>query len=1333
MKRSKRLFLLMAACVTGFLALICVSVAIAAVGPPAEGGGEVSEYQQEAGISRESAEQALDLQHRVPAIATEMMNVEGRDFAGLWFDPDTGEFVIPHLQRFPTSTVEGAAEAAGLAQSDFRTPVVPSSWESLERAQKGLAAALTSPNLKNAALTYLDPKTNAIVVGLAAGASANQEQEIRQQLASVIGPRTELERWPGAELKVADTYCRPEEYFRICNRPLRGGQAIGLNVKNEFNSFDCTAGFKGIGNQFGNRFLLTAGHCVDSVGEEVGSWDPVSGEAKEIGLVEEMQTQPGDWTKVKANGSWWDTEHWPVWVARWGNDEEWEIEAETASYQGEVVCHSGVASSGCGQILHENVSAPNKGREHLAMFGPTCANPGDSGGPVFDDHVAIGIMSARIEPAGECGQQYGLFVEITEAADSMGVHVAPRLGAPPFAETSQSACCTGPHRAMLQGEVGPHALLTQFVFEYGLNETYNQTSEPWDAGSAWGRHPVNGEVGGLKGNSTYAYRVRAQNAAGITYGYNLEFTTPDWHPLVQVEGASNRTTSSGTINGSVNPQGESTQYRFEWGPTSAYGSSVPVPDGQVGSGTQFVPVSAPISGLKPERTYHYRLVATNGEGTTVSGDKTFTTLALPPTYDFSFGALGSGAGQFNGPVGQMVDGSGNVWVADSANNRIEKFGRKGEFLFQFGTKGSSAGQMLEPTGVALSPNGTLWIADSGNGRIEQFTQQGAYLQQMGAGPEGMFGKDFLGKPVGIAVDPQGDIWVSDSRDQNVDHFQEKEGIEGHYRGSFNGPGGLPGENEFAGVAGVATDQEGDVFVVDSVNNWLCESKEEVILGVPIRKTYLRAGAAGSGVGQLNAPYGVAVKPSGNVLVAEKGNNRVQQFSPEGEWLASFGSVGAGAGQLSGPRGIAAGRGGTIYVSDFGNNRVERWNQPWTPEATTEAATGVKATEATLNATINPAGSSTTYQFEYGPSSPSYGSKAPATPGSAGSGADPVAKSQLLTGLKAETTYHYRIVATSNEGTVYGQDRTFSTIGPPYDFAFGSAGSGNGQFNGPGGVAVDASGNVWVVDRGNNRLEKFNASGQYLSQFGSKGSGNGQFLEPRDVAVTSAGNIWVTDAGNGRLQEFNSSGAFIRQVGVNEGTVLKPVDHLKEPYGLAIGSEGHVWVTDPGNCAVEVFTETSGNEKYFLAQQKASSPVGNPCESTERGAFRSPTGIAADGAGNAWAADGALNRVTQMKLSPPAIELGSWTISAPSMFGTQGSGNGAFQEPAGVALVGSKLSVADKGNNRVQQFSTAGEYQRQFGSLGSGAGQFSAPRGVAATPGGAQYITDPGNNRVEKWG
>jgi len=912
-----------------------------------------------------------------------------------------------------------------------------------------------------------------------------------------------------------------------------------------------------------------------------------------------------------------------------------------------------------------------------------------------------------------------------------------------------------PHTAILRGAINPAGWPAYFDFVFtGPSGTQylpnrNENASQWfgfaPAGQGIGMQPVSVEVGGLKGNTTYYVRLDSVGAltspvAASEFGHpkvfqggTTEFTTPDWHPLVQVEGASNRTTSSGTINGSVNPQGESTQYRFEWGPTSAYGSSVPVPDGQVGSGTQFVPVSAPISGLKPERTYHYRLVATNGEGTTVSGDKTFTTLALPPTYDFSFGALGSGAGQFNGPVGQMVDGSGNVWVADSANNRIEKFGRKGEFLFQFGTKGSSAGQMLEPTGVALSPNGTLWIADSGNGRIEQFTQQGAYLQQMGAGPEGMFGKDFLGKPVGIAVDPQGDIWVSDSRDQNVDHFQEKEGIEGHYRGSFNGPGGLPGENEFAGVAGVATDQEGDVFVVDSVNNWLCESKEEVILGVPIRKTYLRAGAAGSGVGQLNAPYGVAVKPSGNVLVAEKGNNRVQQFSPEGEWLASFGSVGAGAGQLSGPRGIAAGRGGTIYVSDFGNNRVERWNQPWTPEATTEAATGVKATEATLNATINPAGSSTTYQFEYGPSSPSYGSKAPATPGSAGSGADPVAKSQLLTGLKAETTYHYRIVATSNEGTVYGQDRTFSTIGPPYDFAFGSAGSGNGQFNGPGGVAVDASGNVWVVDRGNNRLEKFNASGQYLSQFGSKGSGNGQFLEPRDVAVTSAGNIWVTDAGNGRLQEFNSSGAFIRQVGVNEGTVLKPVDHLKEPYGLAIGSEGHVWVTDPGNCAVEVFTETSGNEKYFLAQQKASSPVGNPCESTERGAFRSPTGIAADGAGNAWAADGALNRVTQMKLSPPAIELGSWTISAPSMFGTQGSGNGAFQEPAGVALVGSKLSVADKGNNRVQQFSTAGEYQRQFGSLGSGAGQFSAPRGVAATPGGAQYITDPGNNRVEKWG
>lgn len=563
-----------------------------------------------------------------------MEHVEGSDFAGVWFDPVAGEFVIPHVRDVSASLVENAAEDASLDEQEFRTPLVASTWADLEEAQEMLNARLDRPDLENLVLTYLEPETNSVGVLVASDTTESQEQDIREQMA-VIGSGTELKKWPAPELRVADTYCRPLASFRICNRPLRGGVAIQpMSAEGS----TCTAGFKAVGNLYGNRFLLTAGHCVHNIGQHFGSYDPVSAELKEIGAVEGAQESSGDWAKIKANGSWWDVEHWPVWVAKWGNDEEWEIQAESASYKGEFVCHSGFVSDGCGEVIYENVygEAENGIHEHLAMFGPTCAEPGDSGGPVHDNHVALGIMSGRVEPAGECGQQYGLFSEITEADDAMGVHVGPRLGAPPYAETVQSYCCSSPHHALLSGEVGPHALSTEYAFEYGLSESYGQISAFQSAGTGWGRFPVSGEVSELRGNSVYHYRIRAQNAAGITYGYEYEFTTPDWHPLATTEAATNVKAHSATLHGSVNPLGEPTEYQFEYGTTTSYGTTVPVPPGNAGSGIVSSPVQYALSGLEEATVYHYRLRATNQEGTSYGADREFRTpgkpvLVTPPT------------------------------------------------------------------------------------------------------------------------------------------------------------------------------------------------------------------------------------------------------------------------------------------------------------------------------------------------------------------------------------------------------------------------------------------------------------------------------------------------------------------------------------------------------------------------------------------------------------------------------------------------------------------------------------------------------------------------------
>ena len=107
--------------------------------------------------------------------------------------------------------------------------------------------------------------------------------------------------------------------------------------------------------------------------------------------------------------------------------------------------------------------------------------------------------------------------------------------------------------------------------------------------------------------------------------------------------------------------------------------------------------------------------------------------------------------------------------------------------------------------------------------------------------------------------------------------------------------------------------------------------------------------------------------------------------------------------------------------------------------------------------------------------------------------------------------------------------TSELVSPPvFSASFGSEGSGNGQFKHPSGGAVDASGNVWVVDQVNNRIEKFSSSGSFLVAYGKEGAGEVQFRNPWGIAIyQSSGNVYVTDMENNRVEELSSSGTFVR--------------------------------------------------------------------------------------------------------------------------------------------------------------------------------------------------------------
>ena len=182
--------------------------------------------------------------------------------------------------------------------------------------------------------------------------------------------------------------------------------------------------------------------------------------------------------------------------------------------------------------------------------------------------------------------------------------------------------------ATLHGTVNPEGqTVTECGFEYGPSEEYGQ-SVPCQETVGSGAAPVavHARLQGLQGGLTYHYRVFARNSAGVLRAEDGTFATAQT-ALIEEAAARNITSSSAELAAKIDPKGLDTHYRFEYGTSLAYGTSVPVPDQDIGAGTGGVEVSQAISGLQPNTTYHFRVVATDANGVAESSDHTFVFLA----------------------------------------------------------------------------------------------------------------------------------------------------------------------------------------------------------------------------------------------------------------------------------------------------------------------------------------------------------------------------------------------------------------------------------------------------------------------------------------------------------------------------------------------------------------------------------------------------------------------------------------------------------------------------------------------------------------------------------
>lgn len=277
----------------------------------------------------------------------------------------------------------------------------------------------------------------------------------------------------------------------------------------------------------------------------------------------------------------------------------------------------------------------------------------------------------------------------------------------------------------------------------------------------------------------------------------------------------------------------------------------------------------------------------------------------------------------------------------------------------------------------------------------------------------------------------------------------------------------------------------------------------------------------------------------------------------------------------------------------------------------------------------------------------------------------------------------------------------------FTWASGSSGTGNGQFNQPFDCAVDSSGNVFVTDRLNNRVQKFNSSGTYQSKF-TVNVGFG-FSISAGIAIDSSGNIWTTEynatALLGYLVKYNSSGTFQASYALDGG--------LPTGLGISIDSSGNVFVSQK---------EISGGSSVYNVKKYNSSGVYQ--STVGSGLFDVPSAIAHDGSNNLFVAD-TVNHCIQKFNSSGTYQ---------SQFGSYGTADGSMIAPAGIAIdSGGNIWVSEYYGCRIQKFNSSGTFQAKLSQQGSGNGYVTGPRGIAFNSTDDIYVADTLNNRFQKFG
>jgi phosphodiesterase/alkaline phosphatase D-like protein len=697
-------------------------------------------------------------------------------------------------------------------------------------------------------------------------------------------------------------------------------------------------------------------------------------------------------------------------------DDATSIGSAQATFQGRVR-PQGETISGCQFVYGTDAEfATGTPYPHSAACNTTPSGLGT---------VAVSATKTNLTPS--TGYHFKLLAHGATTGDMAGAARTFTTPDPPTASTD-SVDTIGSRSARLHGTVNPRGeTVTDCHFDYGPTGTYTSTKACSSIPSGTGDFPVGAALTGLAPSTGYQVRVHiTTSVAGERTGGDQTFTTTTT-PAATTSDPTAVGNTIATLNGKVNPRGETvTDCHFEYGPDGSYGSSKPC--SSTPSGLDQVDVSAQLSGLPSTTGYHYRLVVkTSGAPATAldGGDRQFTTTTPPSATIGDFGSIGSRSAALSGSVNPHGETVTQCRFEYSIDGSYSSFVPCVESTPFSGTADKQVSAALTGLAPSTDYNVRLFVVTSSSGRVEGGARTLSTTTIPSAATDAAGDVSHRSATLTGTVNPRGET-VTDC------HFDYGPTVALGSSKPCAGPlpSGVGTSPVSAGITGLTPGTGYHVHLVVTTNG----SATPIDGGDQQFSTADPASAATDAAGdvvQRSATLKGTVNPHGEAIT-----DCHFDYGPTGSYGSSVpcASTPSGAGSspvASAVAGLSPSTGyhyrlviTTVGAPIDGGDQQFSTSDP--ASATTDPASGVAITSATLNGTVDPRGETITdCHFEYGTTT-AYGSSAPCASTPSGSGASPV--SAAVGGLSAATGYHYRLVIApaGSGGSIGGADAGFTT-------------------------------------------------------------------------------------------------------------------------------------------------------------------------------------------------------------------------------------------------------------------------------------------------------------------